>query len=185
MRSNVRNVVLLCVGLALSLSACEQIRETAGIQKKAPDEFAVVRNAPLSVPPDYDLRPPRPGARAIPQLDPRREAEQATFGRQAAAATVSTAESASEKELLQTLHVGSTPPGIRQQVDEESAILASDNTNFVENLMFWRKDPPPGVVVNARGEQNRIQENSALGRPPDTGTTPTIERKSNAGISLF
>lgn len=30
--------------------------------KRAPDEFAVVKRAPLIVPPDYDLRPPDPGA---------------------------------------------------------------------------------------------------------------------------
>jgi hypothetical protein len=30
--------------------------------KRAPDEFAVVKRAPLIVPPDFDLRPPDPGA---------------------------------------------------------------------------------------------------------------------------
>ena len=106
MRSNVRYAVLLYAGLAVSLSACEQIRETAGIQKKAPDEFAVVRNAPLSVPPSYDLRPPRPGARAVPQIDPRREAQQATFGQAAAPAnTRPMAESAGEEALLRSLGV--------------------------------------------------------------------------------
>ena len=29
--------------------------------KRSPDEFAVVRRAPLILPPDYGLRPPRPG----------------------------------------------------------------------------------------------------------------------------
>ena len=32
------------------------------MSKRAPDEFAVVRRAPLIVPPDFDLRPPDPGA---------------------------------------------------------------------------------------------------------------------------
>ncbi|MCA8929394.1 MAG: DUF3035 domain-containing protein [Alphaproteobacteria bacterium] len=199
-----RRILLVTAALALSLTACEQLRESAGISKKAPDEFRVVRNAPLSLPPNYALRPPEPGARPLPQLDPRREAQQAALGRDAgavaptgamaagtmaagaaSASAASAGESAGEEALLRNIKVGDTPTNIRAQVDEESAILAADNRNFVERLMFWRDQPPPGTVVDARGEARRIQENAALGRPPQTGSTPTIERKSNAGVSLF
>ena len=33
-----------------------------GIERVGPDEFAVESRAPLVVPPDFDLRPPQPGA---------------------------------------------------------------------------------------------------------------------------
>jgi hypothetical protein len=33
-----------------------------GIDRSMPDEFAVESRAPLTLPPDYDLRPPQPGA---------------------------------------------------------------------------------------------------------------------------
>ncbi len=32
------------------------------MDKVGPDEFAVESRAPLTIPPDYDLRPPQPGA---------------------------------------------------------------------------------------------------------------------------
>jgi hypothetical protein len=44
-----------------------------------PDEFAVGRNAPLVVPPDFALTPPRPGE-ADAGADPRAQALQAPFG---------------------------------------------------------------------------------------------------------
>lgn len=184
MSGSVRRLVFVVMGAALLLSACDSIRESAGITKKAPDEFRVVRNAPLSVPPNFELRPPRPGARAVPQLDPRREAQQAALG-QDPAMSRPVAESAGEEALLRALRVGETPADIRTQVDEESAILAGDNRNFVERLMFWREVPPPGTLVDPKGETQRIQENSALGRPPETGNTPSIERKTKDGFSLF
>jgi hypothetical protein len=122
----------------------------------------------------------------VPQIDPRREAQQAALGRDAtAAANRPVAESAGEEALLRALRVGETPSDIRTQVDEESAIFSSDNRNFVERLMFWRELPPPGTVVDPKGETQRIQQNAALGRPTQTGTTPTIERKSKNGFSLF
>ena len=47
---------------------------------RGPDEFAVARNAPLAVPPDFALTPPRPGEAEQGAQDPRAQALQALFG---------------------------------------------------------------------------------------------------------
>lgn len=54
--------------LALGLSACsgDDLSRSFGLTRDTPDEFTVTTRAPLSMPPDYALRPPRPGA-ARPQ----------------------------------------------------------------------------------------------------------------------
>ena len=49
------------ISLILALSACEGVREQFGMTKQSPDEFRVVARAPLSLPPDFTLRPPEPG----------------------------------------------------------------------------------------------------------------------------
>ena len=46
---------------ALIVTGCDGAREAIGIGKQSPDEFAIVTRAPLSMPPDYGLRPPQPG----------------------------------------------------------------------------------------------------------------------------
>ncbi len=52
---------LLIIGLMLAaagLSACSNVtKEKLGLNKKAPDEFMVTTRPPLSLPPEYDLRP--------------------------------------------------------------------------------------------------------------------------------
>ena len=50
--------------LASWLAACslQEARQTLGIEKQSPDEYLVVERAPLSLPPNFDLRPPTPGA---------------------------------------------------------------------------------------------------------------------------
>ena len=45
-----------------------------------PDEFAVTRNAPLVIPPDYALTPPRTGAPVPQGTDARTQALEALFG---------------------------------------------------------------------------------------------------------
>jgi hypothetical protein len=54
-------VAVLVLG-GLVLSGCDSFKRAVGIEKTSPDEFAVESRAPLTIPPDYDLRPPQPGA---------------------------------------------------------------------------------------------------------------------------
>ncbi|MBO9714119.1 DUF3035 domain-containing protein [Sphingomonas sp.] len=55
-----RKLIMIAGGLALaaSLSACGH----KGYDRARPDEFAVARQAPLVIPPDFALAPPQPGA---------------------------------------------------------------------------------------------------------------------------
>ncbi|NNG06084.1 MAG: DUF3035 domain-containing protein, partial [Inquilinus sp.] len=48
--------------LALLLPGCADMRALMGMERKTPDEFAVVARAPLTLPPSFDLPPPAPGA---------------------------------------------------------------------------------------------------------------------------
>ena len=45
----------------LALDACGTIQRLSGKSKDPADEFAVVNRPPLTVPPDFDLKPPTPG----------------------------------------------------------------------------------------------------------------------------
>ena len=50
------------VSALLLLPGCSDFRVALGMDKVGPDEFAVESRAPLTIPPDFDLRPPQPGA---------------------------------------------------------------------------------------------------------------------------
>ena len=71
--------ILLTMAL---LTACslEDARDTLGIGKQSPDEYLVVERAPLSLPPNFDLRPPNPGETRAQYEDPRRQAERILLG---------------------------------------------------------------------------------------------------------
>jgi Protein of unknown function (DUF3035). len=49
---------LLSLFFLLLLSACTKIRDSAGVTRKSIDEFQVIENPPLVIPPDFNLEPP-------------------------------------------------------------------------------------------------------------------------------
>ena len=55
-------VSAVCLIGALALSGCTGFKRAIGLDPTMPDEFEVVQRAPLTIPPDFDLRPPKPGA---------------------------------------------------------------------------------------------------------------------------
>ena len=61
---------------ALALGGCAMLSG----KRAAPDEFAVVRNAPLIIPPDYSLTPPVAGTAAVSPTDAQAQAIEALFG---------------------------------------------------------------------------------------------------------
>src|SRR3569833_69827 len=117
-----RSMRVLCVaalGASLvALAACDTLRDEAGLTKQSPDEFAVTTKAPLIIPPDFNLRPPSPGAAPLNQTDPTSSAELAMFNT-ADPATVAAQMpgnySASEKMLLANAKVQNADPTVRAQ----------------------------------------------------------------------
>lgn len=55
-------LAVACLSAILVLGGCTNLRQALGMDRTGPDEFAVESRAPLTIPPDYDLRPPQPGA---------------------------------------------------------------------------------------------------------------------------
>jgi hypothetical protein len=52
----------LCLAGASLIAGCTDFKKSIGLEPSLPDEFAVESRAPLTIPPDFDLRPPQPGA---------------------------------------------------------------------------------------------------------------------------
>jgi hypothetical protein len=82
--------------LALPLCACSgTLAEKLGMDKQAPDEFAVVARQPLIVPPNFDLRPPQPGAERPVGTRPSDRAYSSLTGQAAESAPAQSAPAAS------------------------------------------------------------------------------------------
>lgn len=173
----------IVAGAGLALCGCETIRDAAGLDKKPPDEFAVLTKAPLVVPPDYNLKPPRPGAAPTNQSDPTESAESQLYGSDPAtiAANLPPNFSLGERMLLADAGVANTDPNIRQELASDRKNMLGADDSFTDQLLFWNgPKTDPGKVVDADAEARRIEieKTGQLPAAPPKPPPPKPQEKS-------
>jgi Protein of unknown function (DUF3035) len=147
----------LAMGLcAVALMGCQSLRDAAGLQKKSPDEFAVTTKAPLVIPPDFNLRPPMPGAPPSNTRDPSTNAEIALFSNadtQTVANGMRGTYTPGERMLLANAKAQNSDPSIRARLnaDQRAAIQNADRS-FTDRILNSPATPNTGKPVNADAE---------------------------------
>jgi hypothetical protein len=176
MKNGSLRAALLIAVTAVALSGCDTLRSAAGMDKSAPDEFAVTTKAPLVIPPDYNLQPPRPGAVPTNQVDPTDSAENALFGNDPAtiAAQLPSTYSETEKMLLANAKVQNIDPRIRQNLASDYKNMLGADDGFTNDILFWQKPKPDtGQPLDADKEAKKIDGQRAGQAPmPGAGNPP-------------
>ncbi len=178
----IKSGLSLGVGLAVlvSLGGCSSLQRAMGIEKVSPDEFSIVTKAPLVIPPDYNLRPPRPGAPRAASFSPQREAHEALFG-EGTSPVADGVVTSGEYALLNAMDAQDADPSIRELLAADIGNVVQKDRTFTDRILFWAGGEADGAsVVNASAETDRIRDNQATGRPVTEGVTPTISK--NRGI---
>jgi hypothetical protein len=104
---------------ALATSGCASLGK-----KRAPDEFAVARSAPLIVPPDFNLAPPVAGTAGLSPNEAQQQAIDALFGGPAP-------RSSAETSLLDVAGRDTAQLGIRSTVwDPDTRVVDKGQTTI-------------------------------------------------------
>ncbi|MEM6780604.1 MAG: DUF3035 domain-containing protein [Pseudomonadota bacterium] len=173
-----KKVAFIALGF-LTITACEGTREQLGLEQQSPDEFAVVKRAPLEMPPDYYLRPPSPGAQRPQELSTDQQAKQSVFGTEAVEAQAEERIiSGGESILLNRTNAANVDPNIRAKVDAEAAENIEEGRSITNRIRRAVGQPPlnDASVVDPTAETERLRENEEQGLPVNEGEVPTIER---------
>lgn len=176
---------ILCLAAAGLLIACEgeSARQIIGLDRTSPDEFRVVTRPPLSVPPEFSLRPPGDtqgaAASAIPMHEqaqhlvrsggetniyalPRTESD-------GIARTVAPEKAASsDMQFLKNAGAEQADPNVRTLLQEEKITrqIEKEESGWWDSITSWDKKEP---VVDARKEAQRIEKNQEEGKPVNEG----------------
>lgn len=172
--------VLAMLAAAGAASGCSSLSQSLGAGKAAPDEFRVVTRAPLTLPPDYSLRPPRPGEARPQELEPDAEARAALFGQDVAQAA-----SSGERVLVSRAGADAVDANIRDQVDYEGQNIVHRSESFVDRILSFggSSAPPATQPLDSEAEQRRLAEEESIRRATGGGQV-IIQRNAPGGFKL-
>ncbi|MCI4662775.1 MAG: DUF3035 domain-containing protein [Neomegalonema sp.] len=157
-----RGLLLASAASALmALSACgDNMRKELGLEGNGgPDEFTVVRRAPLQTPASYQALPePKPGATSLVEPDPIREARQAILG---AGGAEQAGLSPAEAALLESAGAAQADDSVRQTLVEDQP-----KAELILDQLLGRTGADR-EQLNPAEETERLVEQGILQRPGD------------------
>jgi len=134
-------LAVACFAAAFSLSGCADWKQLVGMDQPVPDEFAVESRAPLTIPPDFNLRPPKPGAPRPQEVSASERVQQVidTAGPGAAG------DQASSALLPESLGTSADPNRTLPPDSLASKLLGSNDTAGGSTIDRRETDPLKGV----------------------------------------
>jgi Protein of unknown function (DUF3035) len=174
-------LALIATATTVMLGGCASVRQALGSEKMAPDEFRVVSKAPLVVPPEFNLRPPRPGEARPMELRADLQARTAVFGVQ-----VGTAATEGEKLLVARAGGTNADPRIRAVIDEETGGVSRKPAAFANRIMGRQpaasNQPANPLASESEAERQRLEQ--AAIRNATGGQPVTIQQNRPRGFKL-
>ena len=166
--------ILLLLGLSVALAGCERIQGTLGIGKISPNPLRVIRQDPLAVPPNLELRPPLTVAQAA--LEP----GETLTSQEAVEAPASRGEAA----VLEAAAAHDVDPEIRQLLERDQALKAAEEEEsggllgFLDIFDWFGDDDDVGAVQPVA---EAAAEEAAPGAEPAVEEVPPGAEETETG----
>lgn len=174
----------LCAAL-MGCGSNGDIKEALGLTREGPDEYRVVPRPPLSVPPEFNLRPPgEQESNYVSGKAAQVRAHEGVLG--VNTATVGSADTAvtpvtsgdlpngSDAQFLANAGATKADPHIRQKIlDDKMNGIAEKDPDY----LFGGKTESDSIV-DAEKEKDRLKTNKAQNKSASEGETPVIKPKS-------
>lgn len=168
------------IGSAAALIAVVSLGGCGIFARNVPDEFSVTTRAPLIIPNDFTLPPPRPGVERNQETPPREQA-QAALVPELALHTENGPDSPGQRALVRAAGPPA-PANIRQRIDQD-AKHDTGGGGLSESLMFWKAPPPPGTALNPQQEAARLHQQAT--QSGTAGSTAAQAPAKNKSSGLF
>lgn len=156
-----KSVSLIAAGAVMALTPACVSRDTGFSNANAPDEFRVVTKAPLTVPPEYSLRPPAAGQALPSEVTIERTTTVTAFG-----STAGSDASPAERELIARAGANAASPVIRSLVDYEETKTIRRSPSLTDRVLFWRGSEEEQEIAasdNATGGEEVVIRQSGGG----------------------
>ena len=160
------NMKIILILIIFFLYSCSSVKDSAGVNRKSIDEFAVIENPPLVIPPDFNLfSPDQLEAKKIDEIE-NELAQEILFGLDENEIPLQKKTNTMNQILLkaEALDVSDS---IRDEIDEDFA--RELNTNGIFQVTFENEIE----ILDAIKESERLRNKKFEGESISNGEVPT------------
>jgi len=168
-----KNKIFLALACLLLASCNGDVKETLGLNHKGPDEYEVMARPPLTVPPEFTLRPPLKNTGQTTS----KATEQAHNEVVGGDFLNNSSTNIADTQFLHDAGANKMNRDIRAKIveDNENGVVAKDNKSVLG--MGSKADP----VVDPKKEADRIKQDKTRNQPV-TGDGSAVVAPQSKGI---
>jgi len=165
-----KNLLIIVLLSSLFIVSCSKVRESAGVNRKSMDEFAVIENPPLIIPPDFNLLPPDQLEEKNLENEESELAKEILFGLEEDTETNNLELSTMENILNQSMAEG-IDNSIREEIDEQFASEKKSTSKSWENEM---------EILDSIAESERLRNELLNDELKSNEEIPTVKVKDKS-----
>lgn len=159
------SLIILLLSSFIFLVSCSQIRDSAGVNRKNIDEFRVIENPPLVIPPDFNLLPPE-------QLEDKNIdniesdlAKEILFGL-SEETNINDLKTSTMENILNQTNANQSSNDIRQEINEQFASEKNIDSNTWDNEI---------EILDSVAESQRLRNNLLNNEIQINEEVPTVK----------
>ena len=165
-----KNILIIVLFSSLFIVSCSKVRESAGVNRKSIDEFAVIENPPLIIPPDFNLLPPDKLEEKNLENEESELAKEILFGLEDDTETNNLELSTMENILNQSMAKG-IDNSIREEIDEQFASEKKSTSKSWDNEM---------EILDSIAESERLRNELLNDELKSNEEIPTVKVKDKS-----
>ena len=165
-----KNILIIVLLSSLFIVSCSKVRESAGVSRKSIDEFAVIENPPLIIPPDFNLLPPDQLEEKNLENEESELAKEILFGLEEDTETNNLKLSTMENILNQSMAEG-IDNSIREEIDEQFASEKKSTSKSWDNEM---------EILDSIAESERLRNELLNDELKSNEEIPTVKVKDKS-----
>ena len=165
-----KNILIIVLLSSLFIVSCSKVRESAGVNRKSMDEFAVIENPPLIIPPNFNLLPPDQLEEKNLENEESELAKEILFGLEEDTETNNLELSTMENILNQSMAEG-IDNSIREEIDEQFASEKKSTSKSWDNEM---------EILDSIAESERLRNELLNDELKSNEEIPTVKVKDKS-----
>ena len=151
-----KKIIITLIVTSLFLMSCSSIRDSAGVSRKVIDEYTVVENPPLVIPPNFNLLPPEQiESKDIEDVDSEL-AKEILFGLENSEKN-ETVDNSLINEIIKETQAEEVDKNIRETINQE---FAGEKSSLEDEITFESEEELEAAIEATKKNENKDKKTS-------------------------